>query len=175
MLYDKDKNKMLMYVYISIIALMIIVNVIGNVLICIKSEKEENFIRTSLEEYENMDPIEADERVEMELQVISKNIKNFLCNVLLEVIVAFIVSVILTFMELINKGIVKVAEADYTYSDYSVNIITVSRIVAVACVFLDAKCALEEFTKYKQLLSYYDDIFYSLFGLLANIQKQFIR
>ena len=172
---DKDNNKILLYVYVSMIVLMITVSTIGTIVISVKSKEEERYIRTSLEEYENMNPMEANEQVETELKAISQNIKSFLYNILLEAMVASIVFIIFAFIEVINKGIIQIAENDYTYSKYSLSIIGISRIVAIVCMFFDIKGTLEEFIKYKQLLDYYNDIFYTLFGFLANIEKQFMR
>lgn len=173
--YNKDTNKNLLYFYIALIAIMIITNIVGNIYIDFKSEKEEKLIRTSLEKYENMDPVEADETVERELNTILSNAKKYVHNIGLEICVTSIIVIIATVIEIFKDEIVKIAEADYTHSEYSGLILGISRIVALICIVFDIKDVFSEIVKYRHLLSYYEDIYDSLFGLIANIQKQIIN
>ena len=172
---EDDKNKKLLYVYTTLIFFMLIANGIGNIYISVKSEKEEKIILKSLEEYEDMSPDEADEVVQSEITAIANNAKILLHNAVIEGIVAMITATVVCFLGLLCKGIVKIAETDNIYSNYSCMIVKISGAMAVLEVIGSVKGIFDNIAMYRHVMGYYYDIYWSLFGFLSNIENQIIK
>lgn len=172
---ENDTNKKLLYVYITVIFIMLLANVVGNIYISVKSEKEEKIILKSLEEYENMSPDEADEVAQREIVAISNNAKKFLHNACLEASIAIITTIIIGFFGWLGKGIVKIAETDSGYSKYSSSIIEISMVIAILEVMENVKEIFDNIAMYRHVMEYYYNIYRSLFGILSNIQNQIIK
>lgn len=170
---EDDKNKKLLCVYITFIFLILIANVIGNIYISIKSEKEEKIILKSLEEYEEMSPDEANEVVQSEISAIGNNAKILVHNAIIEGIVTISVAPVVGFLGVLCKGIVKIAETDDIYSNYLWRIVKISWVMAVLEVIGNVKEILDNVAMYKHVMEYYNDIYWSLFGILSNIEKSY--
>lgn len=170
---EDESNKGLYYFYLALISFNIFINIIGNIYVDVKSEKESKVIEISLEQYETMETDEAIEQVIKNLEQIKNNIIIFLQNTLLNMMVMIMISCIGFLPKVIQKMIEEFAYSDTKYSNYVEKIIFISNIVASVCIVMDIVGTMDEVNTYMHLMNYYQTIFNSLNGLNYNILNNF--
>ena len=170
---EDESNKRLYYFYLALIFFNIFINIIGNIYVDVKSEKESKVIEISLEKYETMETDEAIEQVIKNLEQVKNNIIIFLKNTLLNMMVMIMISCIGFLPQIIQKMIEEFAYRNTKYSNYIEKIIFISNIIACVCIVMDIMGTMGEVNTYKHLMNYYQTIFDSLNGLTYNIINNF--
>lgn len=170
---EDESNKRLYYFYLALIFFNIFINIIGNIYVDVKSEKESKVIEISLEKYETMETDEAIEQVIKNLEQVKNNIIIFLKNTLLNMMVMIMISCIGFLPQIIQKMIEEFAYSNTKYSNYIEKIIFISNIIACVCIVMDIMGTMGEVNTYKHLMNYYQTIFDSLNGLTYNIINNF--
>lgn len=170
---EDESNKRLYYFYLALIFFNIFINIIGNIYVDVKSEKESKVIEISLEKYETMETDEAIEQVIKNLEQVKNNIIIFLKNTLLNMMVMIMISCIGFLPQIIQKMIEEFAYSNTKYSNYIEKIVFISNIIACVCIVMDIMGTMDEVNTYKHLMNYYQTIFDSLNGLNYNILNNF--
>lgn len=153
----KENNEGLwLCVYISMVLLIIGINLTGRVYIQSHSEKEQEIVRLSAEQYKSLSVEDRYEKAAEEMKNTSENALAFLHNLILGQIVLVIVS---------GLGILPIALCKIIKSEVCERYLTLAAVCAVCssvALIFNIKGALDQIDVYKQLYGYYMDVFNTL-------------